>query len=275
MAIVKDKRTGRKEIETEFMGESMSSKTLIASTEGDVIRILPDVNVVKIGGQSVLDRGRPAVYPILEELVKNKKKHKLLICVGGGTRARHAYEIALDLELPTGVIAAVGEATPRQNARLVQMLLAKHGGVYILPDDFEKLPLYFGLGCIPIMSGMAPYDYWEKPSETGRIPANRTDSGTFLSAEYLGARSLIYIKDEDGLYTDDPKKNPKAKLIRKISAQELLKNELPDMIVERVVLENMVNARHMRKIQIINGLKKGNITKALAGEHVGTIIYAA
>jgi molybdenum storage protein len=30
----------------------------------------------------------------------------------------------------------------------------------------------------------------------------------------------------------------------------------------------------MRKIQIINGLKKGNITKALNGEHVGTIIYA-
>ncbi len=275
MAIVKDRKTGRKEIETQFMGESMSDKELLASTEGDVIRILPDVNVVKIGGQSILDRGRPAVYPILDELVKNIKKHKILICVGGGTRARHAYEIALDLELPTGVIAAVGEATPRQNARMVQMLLAKHGGVYILPDDFEKLPLYFALGCIPIMSGMAPYDYWEKPSETGRIPANRTDSGTYLSAEYLGARSLIYIKDEDGLYTDDPKKNPKAKLIRKISAQELLKNELPDMIVERVVLQNMIHARHMRKIQIINGLKKGNITKALNGEHVGTIIYAA
>jgi molybdenum storage protein len=275
MAIVKDKKTGRREIETQFMGESLSDKGLLAATEGEVIRILPDVNVVKIGGQSILDRGRPAVYPILDELAKNKKKHKLLICVGGGTRARHAYEIALYLVLPTGVIAAVGEATPRQNARMVQMLLAKHGGVYVLPDDFEKLPLYFALGCIPIMSGMAPYDYWEKPSETGRIPANRTDSGTYLSAEYLGARSLIYIKDEDGLYTDDPKKNPKAKLIRKISAQELLETELPDMVIERVVLQNMINARHMRKIQIINGLKKGNITRALAGEHVGTIIYAA
>ena len=276
MGIVKDKKTGRKEIDTRFMGESMSDKDLLSSTEGgDVIRILPDVNVVKIGGQSVLDRGRPAVYPVLEELVKNVKKHKILICVGGGTRARHAYEIALDLELPTGVIAAVGEATPRQNARMVQMLLAKHGGVYILPDDFEKLPLYFALKCIPIMSGMAPYDYWEKPPETGRIPANRTDSGTYLSAEYLGARSLIYIKDEKGLYTDDPKKNPKAKFIPKISAQELLRMDLPDLVVEPIVLTNMINAHHMRKIQIINGLKKGNITKALNGEHVGTIIYAA
>ena len=107
MTIVKDRKTGRREIVTQFMGESMSSKALLESTEGDVIRILPNVNVVKIGGQSILDRGRPAVYPILEELVKNKKKHKLLICVGGGTRARHAYEIALDLELPTGVIARV------------------------------------------------------------------------------------------------------------------------------------------------------------------------
>ena len=275
MAIVKDKRTGRREIETRFMGESLSDKDLMESTEGEVIRILPDVNVVKIGGQSILDRGRPAVYPILDEIVKNKKKHKLLLCVGGGTRARHAYEIALDLELPTGVIAAVGEATPRQNARMLQMLLAKHGGIYLLPDDFEKLPLYFALDCLPIMSGMAPYDYWEKPSETGRIPANRTDSGTYLSAEFLGARSLIYIKDEDGLYTDDPKKNPRAKLIPKISVQELLERDLPDLIVERVVLQNMLHARHIRQIQIINGLKKGNLTKALDGKHVGTIIYVA
>jgi len=122
---------------------------------------------------------------------------------------------------------------------------------------------------------MAPYDYWEKPSETGRIPANRTDSGTYLSAEFLGARSLIYIKDEDGLYTDDPKKNPKAKLIPKISVQELLKMDLGDLIIERVVLQNMLHARHIRQIQIINGLKKGNLTKALEGKHVGTIIYVA
>jgi len=33
---------------------------------------------------------------------------------------------------------------------------------------------------------------------------------------------MIYVKDEDGLYEDDPKKNPNAKLIRKISARELL-----------------------------------------------------
>jgi len=246
-----------------------------AGHKREVIRILPDINVIKIGGQSVIDRGRAAVYPLLEEIVANKKRHKLLLCAGGGTRARHAYGIAMDLDLPTGVIAAIGQATPRQNARMLQMLLAKHGGVHLLPDDFDKLPLYFSLNCLPVTSGMPPYDYWEKPPEKGRIPPNRTDSGTYLTAEFLGVRSLIFVKDEDGLFTDDPKKNPTAKFIPKITVQALLEMDLGDLIVERVVLENMLHAKHVRTLQIINGLKPGTLTRALNGEHVGTIIYVA
>lgn len=45
----------------------------------------------------------------------------------------------------------------------------------------------------------------ERPPEKGRIQANRMDAGVFLMAEFLGARSMIYVKDENGLYTDDPK----------------------------------------------------------------------
>ncbi len=123
------------------------------------------------------------------------------------------------------------------------------------------------------MTGMPPYEYWEKPPKKGRIPPNRTDSGTYLTAEFLGARNLIFVKDEDGMYTDDPKKNPKAKHIPKISVQELLEMDLGDLIIERVVLKNMMNAKNTKSLQIINGLKKGNLTKALNGEHVGTIIY--
>jgi molybdenum storage protein len=120
------------------------------------------------------------------------------------------------------VLAALGGYVPRQNARMVQMLLARHGGIFMLHDDFEKLPLYFRLGCMPIMTGMPPFGYWEKPTENGRIPQHRTDAGVFLSAEVLGAKRAIFIKDEDGLFTDDPKKNPSAELIPRIGARELL-----------------------------------------------------
>jgi len=246
---------------------------LDSGRQPQTIRVLPDVNVIKIGGQSIIDRGRAALYPLLEEIVANKERHKMLLCAGGGTRARHAYEVAMDLELPTGVIAAVGQATPRQNSRILQMLLAKHGGVYLLPDDFDKLPLYFSLNCLPITSGMPPYEYWEKPPEAGRIPPNRTDSGTYLIAEFLGARSVIYVKDENGLYSHDPKKKPDAKYYPDITVCDLLKMDLGDLVIERVVLENMVHAKHVRSIQIVNGLKSGNLTRALNGEHVGTIIH--
>lgn len=49
--------------------------------------------------------------------------------------------------------------------------------------------------------------------------------------------------------------------------------DLNNLVIERVVLESLLKARSVKQIQIINGMIKGNITKALNGEHVGTIIY--
>jgi molybdenum storage protein len=197
----------------------------------------------------------------------------MLLGAGGGTRARHIYSIASDLEMPTGVLAALGGYVPMQNARMLQMLLAKHGGIYVMHDDFEKLPLYFRLGCIPIMTGMPPFSYWEKPGAEGRIPPNRTDAGVYLSAEALGSPRVIFVKDEDGLYESDPKKHPGTKPIRRIGARELIARDLPDLIVERVVVEYLTRARYTHEVQIVNGLVRGQFTAALQGQDVGTIIY--
>jgi molybdenum storage protein len=263
----------RKTIDSNF-----ANSPLTGEAEGftyDAVAMMPDVKVLKIGGQSVMDRGRAALFPILDEVVAAKDKYKLLLCCGGGTRARHIYAMASDLELPTGILAALGGYVPRQNARMLQMLLAKHGGIYIMHDDFEKLPLYFRLGCIPIMTGMPPFGYWEKPTENGRIPQHRTDAGVFLTAEVLGCKRAIFVKDEAGLYEDDPKKNKSAKHIPRITAKELLAADLPDMILERVVIEYLARARSCHELQIINGLERGMLTRALAGEDVGTMITKA
>ena len=202
-------------MERKTIDSALAGATLTGHDAGNIdyqpIAVMPDVRVVKIGGQSVLDRGRAALFPILDEIVEARKLGiQVVLLAGGGTRARHIYSIASELEVPTGVVATLGKYIPMQNARMLQMLLAKHGGLYILPDDFEKLPLYIQLGCIPVMSGMPPFGYWEKREEGSRIPPHRTDAGVFLSAEFLGARRAIFIKDEAGLYTDDPKKNPAA-----------------------------------------------------------------
>ncbi len=264
----------RKTIESTLSGATLTGKSP-AGINYQATAIMPDVKVVKIGGQSVMDRGRAALFPILDEIIAARKLGiQVVVLVGGGTRARHIYSIASELELPVGVIATLGKYIPMQNARMVQMLLAKHGGIYMLPDDFEKLPLYLQLGCIPVMSGMPPFGYWEKREEGSRIPPHRTDSGVFLSAEFLGSRRAIFIKDEDGLYTDDPKRNPAATLIPRITAAELTKMNLPDVVVERVVVEYMPRAQWCKELQIVNGTKPGQVLAALKGEDVGTIISA-
>ena len=94
----------------------------------------------------------------------------------------------------------------------------------------------------------------------------------FMVSETLGARSMIFVKDEDGLHTADPKTDRSAKLIPSATAQEVLEMNLPDLIIERVVLESMLHARNTRRIQVINGLKPGLLARALAGEPVGTVI---
>src|SRR5918992_2829313 len=108
----------------------------------------------------------------------------------------------------------------------------------------------------------------------GVIPPYRTDAGCYLVAEVYGCRNMIFVKDEDGLYTANPKTDPSAELITQITVDELIAADLPDLIIERPALELMRRARHVRSVQVINGLRPGLLRRALAGEQVGTIITA-
>ena len=268
-------RDGRRlHVKSKLMGESLISKSFMESfTVAPQRRLFPDVNIIKIGGQSICDRGVKALPPIIEEIVANKKEHKMLITTGGGTRSRHIYSIGLELGMPTGIIAKFGSSISEQNALLVSTLLSSWGGIKIGHDEVIKLSIYFAQGCIPVMHGMPPYDYFALPAKGWRIPIHRTDVGTLILADLIGARSCIYVKDEEGLYTDDPKKNSDAEFVPEISASELLAQDFDDLIIERPCLEILQNSEVIDSIQIINGQKEGNITRALKGEHVGTIIH--
>src|SRR5215203_3888442 len=252
---------------------SLDDRHLMAQTaEPAALHLLPDANVVKVGGQSFIDRGRSAVFPLIEEIVENLGRQQMIIGTGAGTRARHAYSVGLDLGLPTGVLSVLGTFVSMQNARMLNFLLSKNGIPFIEPAQFPQLPHYLAERGAVIFFGMPPYIYWQRNPSIGRIPPHRTDAGSYLVSEVFGARSMIFVKDEKGLYTADPKKERGAKFIPKITVAELGELDLQDVVVERSVVELMKNATHRRSIQIINGLERGNLTRALDGEHVGTII---
>jgi molybdenum storage protein len=262
------------ELGKRLVGESLSDVTLQRATEDthDFV-LLPWVNVVKIGGQSIMDRGRSAVMPLIDEIVANLPRHKMILGTGAGTRARHIYSLAIDLGLPVGVLTVLGTQVAWQNAQMLQYLLAKHGIAFLEPESFPSLPHYLMERGAVICQGMPPYKLWEENPEVGRIPPQRTDTGCYLIAEVFGARKMIYVKDEDGLYTADPKKDPTARHIPRIGLQELLALDQNDLVVERAVLELMLTSRHIREIQFVNGLKSGQLTAALDGEPVGSVIF--
>lgn len=274
MALVREKDGKRLHVESPLMGESLVSKEFIDNLDiAPQEKLYPDVKIVKIGGQSICDRGAHALPAILKEIVANRVDHKMLVTTGGGTRSRHIYTIGLEMGMPTGVIAKFGSMISEQNALMVATLLSPWGGVKISHSDIVKLPAYFAEGIIPVMHGMPPYDYFAIKPQVGRIPIHRTDVGLVILADLIGSETVLFIKDENGLYTDDPKKHPDAEFIPEIGAQDLMDRNQDDLVIERPCLEVIQNSEVIEKVQVINGMVPGNITRALNGEHVGTFIY--
>lgn len=265
---------GRTHIRSPLMRESLQDRAVIRTTDSEVdYQILPDVTLVGIGGQSIFDRGRDAILPLVEEIAAlHLQKHKMLLGVGGGTRVRHTASVALDFGLPTGGVAQLVGAMEELNAVLLNALLAKHGSIVMPRDHFWELPLYLDSGMIPIVISVPPYHLWEPPPEEGHLPAHGSDFGLFQQADVLGMQRIIYVKDEDGLHDKDPKRHPDAVPYGKVSLAELLESPPETTIIDRAVFESWRHARNVKRVQIVNGLRPGELTRALAGEDAGTVI---
>src|SRR5882724_2150630 len=94
----------RHHLKSLLMRESLVDRGVAKATEGAVFRMLPDVHVVKIGGASIIDRGRELLLPLVEAIGRQLSKDRLILATGGGARSRHVFSIGLDLGMPTGVL---------------------------------------------------------------------------------------------------------------------------------------------------------------------------
>jgi molybdenum storage protein len=264
---------GRTHIESRLMRESLQDRGVIAGTDSDRdLQVFPDVSLVVIGGQSIFDRGKDAILPLVDELAEVKQHHQMVLCVGGGTRVRHTMSIALDLGLPVGGVAQLVGAMEELNAILLNALLARHGSMPMQRDHFWDLPLYLASGITPIAISVPPYHFWEPPPEEGPLPEHGSDFGPFQMADVLGFKQVIYVKDERGLYDRDPKAGPGATFIARITLDELLANPPRTNILDEALFPAWKRAKNLARIRIINGLEPGNLTRALRDEDVGTLI---
>ncbi len=236
------------------------------------IRLLPWVQVIKIGGR-FMDRGHEAILPLVDELRSLLPEHRLLILTGAGIRARHVYSVGLDLGLPVGSLAPLAASEAGQNGHILASLLAPEGVSYVEhPTIANQLAIHLSAARAVVGSAFPPYHHHEFPNS--RIPLHRADTGAFLLADALGAAGLTIVEDVDGVYTADPNGDDgkKAQLIKETSSADLAKHQgtLP---FDRAFVEVLANARHIARVQVVNGLVRGRLTAALRGQHVGSIIH--
>jgi len=102
-------------------------------------------------------------------------------------------------------------------------------------------------------------------------PFFTTDTCAALRAAELDVDILIKATKVDGVYSDDPEKNPDAQLFEELSYDEVLKKNL------RVIDHSAISLCRDNNIPIIvlNIFKKGNMAKAICGEQVGTLIRSS
>src|SRR6201995_340477 len=190
------------------------------------IQLLPWLQVVKIGGRSIIDRGPEGILPLFAEVRGLLPEHRLLILTGAGIRARHLYSVGLDLGLPVGSLAPLAASEAGQNGHILGCLLAPEGGSYVEHHTVaSQLAIHLSAARAVVGSAFPPYHHHEFP--TSRIPLHRADTGAFLLADALGAAGLTIVEDVDGVYTTDPNgpNGAQAKMLRETSVTELAKHK--------------------------------------------------
>ena len=139
-------------------------------------------------------------------------------------------------------------------------------------NTFEEL---FRMGVIPIVNE-------NDTVATHEIEIGDNDTLSAIVASMIGADLLILLSDIDGLYTDDPHKNPMAKLISEVPVLDEKIGKMAKGAVTKVGtggMETKIAAANIvtdagADMVIVNSDDLNNVNKVVAGEEVGTLFLA-
>ena len=219
--------------------------------------------VVSVGG-SVIHPGEPDKKFLAElsrVLIRVHSKHPLAIVTGGGKPARTYASAIRELGGSQFLADKAAILATRQNASLLIAALGNNAWPAV-PKTFEEAALSASSGKIVVMGGT--------------IPGITTDTDSALLAELLGAECIVNISNVDGIYSADPRKDPSAKKISRMTHKELLGLAL--IGDSRKPGENFVFDSFACKIIARSGIKThfigiNDIEAALLGKkHSGTVV---
>ncbi|MCA1813221.1 MAG: UMP kinase, partial [Halobacteriales archaeon] len=200
-----------------------------------------------------------SVAHVLREVSRGAR---VLAVVGGGSTARTYIGAARELGQDECALDDLGIAITRVNARV--LLAALPEACPSVPHDFEAALLASRSYPVVIMGGTHP--------------GHTTDAVTAMLAERAHATRLVVATNVDGVYSADPRKDPQAKFLPRIGANELVKLTIaqPQLAGSAGVVDPLaakIIARARLPTFIVNGGKLDEMGKALQGKPFhGTVV---
>lgn len=261
--------------------------------------------LVKLGGsvvtykESSIPRPRRNVIKHLAQEVKKvleKGKYSLILVHGAGS---FGHPLAKKYKLHKGMktkeqkigLGLTTQNMLRLNSLIMKELLeagvptvgipphalAKQSAGKLKSFEYGIVEQFLDQGFVPVLFGdVVLDDQWGCSILSGDVIV------PFL-ARKLGAKKAIFLSDVDGIFDSDPKRFPNARRIPEINAGNLkqvlesfhsqegsgradVTGEMQGKIL--AIRENLSGVT----VYIVSGLRKGNLTRVLEGNSIGTVL---
>jgi aspartokinase-like uncharacterized kinase len=213
-----------------------------------------DTTVVKVGGSL-------ATYPeklraLCAKLNEIFVKHKLMVVPGGGEFADLVRDFDKRYKLSRETSNRMAILSMDQYGFLLSSLIPRASTVNQLENlqeviDSGKLPIF--LPSLLLLRKDPLENSWNVTS----------DSYAVYIADQLCARKVLLVTDVDGIFTHDPKKYPNAKLIKRLTSQQLFamhKRTSVDKFLPKLLLQLQINCF------VVNGLYPERVETVLDGK---------
>lgn len=258
--------------------------------------------IIKLGGSVITDKNKQVPTPrlnVIKNLAKqlkeiySKDKYQIILVHGTGSFGHpiaKKYKVELDIvtEKQKLGFSLIDQKMLELSNLIVGRLIENNLPALSLPPrafttqkqgkliklDIKLMKSFLDQGLIPVLFGDMVFDL--------QLNGSILSSDTLICylAKKLRPERVIFLSDVDGIFDSDPKKNPKAKLIREINNQnftEVIKGLTPNNHhdVTGEMNGKILPLRDLKKIDILiaNGLSYKSLLKAMDQPQVGTKIY--
>jgi uridylate kinase len=219
---------------------------------------------MRIGGSVVASPINPTLISKYAKLLEDleMRGHELAVVVGGGTLAREFIRVAKNLGLDESAQDEVAIAVSRIFAQLFLKRLGKLS-CECVPLTVEDAVKCLRGGKIVVMGGLRP--------------GMTTDTVAALIAEKVDADLLVKATDQEGIYSEDPRRHADAVLLKHLSFEKLsnvLAEDKHKAGIHQILDPEAVKILKRKRVRVVvvNGFKPENILAVVEGKQVGTMI---